>query len=98
MLVESKDGEKTNETNTDITNMIKNFLIAASGKGLAPDFVHVDKCFSEITAAKVFFDNIRVVIYTRAKKHFIVLKSRFVLGFDLALHPLLRINLFFAGL
>jgi hypothetical protein len=53
MLVEAKEGEKTNATNHDLTACIIDFFTASQRLGLSPIFVHVDKCFAEINAAKV---------------------------------------------
>ena len=53
MLLEAKPKEKTNDSSPDVTLCVTHFFAAAQKKGLEPIFVHVDKCFSEITAAKV---------------------------------------------
>jgi hypothetical protein len=53
MLLEAKQKEKTNDSSPDVTECVTHFFAAAQRKGLDPHFVHVDKCFSEINAAKV---------------------------------------------
>ena len=54
MLLEAKPKEKTNKSNPDVTAATTNFFAAAESRGLIPLLVHVDKCFSEIRAAKVY--------------------------------------------
>src|SRR6266496_293987 len=53
MLLEAKPKEKTNTSSPDVTTATTNFFTAAQKHGLNPKFVHVDKCWSEIHAAKV---------------------------------------------
>jgi hypothetical protein len=53
MLLEAKPKEKTNDSNPDVTAATTNFFAAAQFRRLNPLLVHVDKCFSEIRAAKV---------------------------------------------
>jgi hypothetical protein len=53
MLLEAKPKEQTNDSNPDVTAATRNLFAAAQSRGLNPIFVHVDKCFSEILAAKV---------------------------------------------
>jgi hypothetical protein len=54
MLLEKKDKkEKTNDTSPDVTASVNHLFATAQSKGLSPRFVHVDKCFSEINAARV---------------------------------------------
>jgi hypothetical protein len=53
MLVESRKNEKTNDSNNEMTAMVRNFFVSSHKHGLNPDFVHFDKCFSEITASQV---------------------------------------------
>ena len=53
MLLEAKPKEKTNTSSPDVTTATMNFFTAAQKHGLNPKFVHVDKCWSEIIAAKV---------------------------------------------
>jgi hypothetical protein len=53
MLLEAKQKEKTNDSSPDVTECVAHFFAAAQRKGLDPHFVYVDKCFSEINAAKV---------------------------------------------
>lgn len=53
MLLEAKPKEKTNSSSPDVTAATTNFFAAAQRYGLNPAFVHIDKCWSEIRAAKV---------------------------------------------
>ena len=53
MLLEAKPKEKTNDSRPNVTQSVTHFFAAAQRKGLEPIFIHVDKCFSEIAAAKV---------------------------------------------
>jgi hypothetical protein len=53
MLLEAKPKEKTNDTNPEVTRAIMNFFIVEKSKGLIPLFIHVDKCWAEINAARV---------------------------------------------